>query len=143
MPGVVDRVTVVVDGHCRIELDEETVTVAIDPEPDRTEDERGVERCGELECRVDRTIGRLGQIVEQPPQMLGDRSDLLLLALHGETRRGVADLEEERPVTRLADRADREGIDLVEVVVEAHDGRSSASEPPVELTVSTTGVPAP
>ena len=46
-----------------------------------------------------------------------------------------------------ADGADGERIDLVELVEHAHpawphEGRSSASEPPVELTVSTTGPPA-
>jgi hypothetical protein len=37
----------------------------------------------------------------------------------------------------------RERIGCVEVAVDGHDGRRSASEPPVELTVRTIGEPVP
>ena len=60
----------------------------------------------------------------------------------------AARLQEEHAGAGITHRADGERIHLVEVEVHTHgsqpqDGRSSASEPPVELTVSTTGAPMP
>src|SRR5690606_32688267 len=60
-------------------------------------------------------------------------------ALDGDALAALAGLEEEHAGARLADRDRREPVDVLELVEHAHDGVSSASEPPVELTVSAIG----
>ena len=54
---------------------------------------------------------------------------------------GAASTVHEDPLPGLALGRRREHVDLVEAVVlgHGHDGRSWASEPPVEFTVSTVG----
>ncbi|MEY2415665.1 MAG: hypothetical protein QOH53_999 [Ilumatobacteraceae bacterium] len=146
MAAIVDGLRIglalLVDGDDFLELDQHPVIVAVVPEPDGPEDERRIHRLGQFHRRRQRLVGGRGQIAHHLAEIVGDSRGLLLLALHRYSSGAAAGLQQEDALTWLADSTDGERIDLVELVEDAHqDGLSSASDPPLELTVKTTGPP--
>src|SRR6266852_5913497 len=70
---------------------------------------------------------------EEPGHVLGERADLLLLALERDDRPGLAPLQVEGALARLAHGADREVIGRVEIERLAHRGTSPARSPSIAL----------
>ena len=83
------------------------------------------------------------QTDEQPGHVLGERADLFLLALERDQGLGLAPLQIERPLARLAHGADGEVVGRVEGERRAHRGTRPARSPSIALTVSTRGAPSP
>lgn len=120
----VERFAFLVDGDHFLQLHQHHVGAAVVPQADRAEHEHRFHRRGQLHRRGDGLLGRRGEIVEHPPQVVGDGGCLLLLALHRHSLGAATCLQVERPRARLAERADGERIHLIEVEVHAHAGRT-------------------
>ena len=84
---------------------------------------------------------RPADLADDAGKVAGQHRHLLLLDLQGELVGPLSALEQEDALADRADRADREVVGGVEVVL-GHDGTSSVSEP-VELTQRTNGPPGP
>ena len=105
-------------------------------------------RLDQLEDGGQRALTGGRQVLQQALEELTEGLDLLLLALERHDLARAPGLQEEHPLARRADRpavkastSPRSKLGLVTVVPagRGQDGRSSAREPPVELTVSTIG----
>src|SRR2546425_724139 len=99
----------------------------------------GLEQRHVFHCRL---VQRL-QADEESGHVLGERADLLLLALERDHGLGLAPLQIEGALAGLAHGTDREVVGRVEIERRAHRGTRPARSPSIALTVSTRGAPSP
>jgi hypothetical protein len=141
--------TVFVEGDHLVELNNDSIEVTVVGDADRPDHEvegivgrtSGVHR-DEVES-IGKWYVAIGKVSEQFSHVVRDRRDLLLLTLQCHDCTVAAYLDEKDALAGSTECGRREPIGCIEVAVDGHDGRRSASEPPVELTVRTIGEPVP
>ena len=90
-----------------------------------------------FEREVVRAGGPVAHLADHLGEPLGERGELLLLALHDHESTALAHLQQEEPIAHLAAHADHHLVGIGEDVV--HEGARSFSDS-VLLTLNTTGV---
>ena len=139
---------VLVERHHFVELYDDTVEITVVGDSDGSDDEvectvcRRVVQWNQVE-RVGQRNVPIGEVGEKFTNEVRDRGYLLFLALQRHDFTLTAHLDEKDALTRPAECRRGERIRRVEVAVHRHEGRRSARDPPVELTVRTMGEPAP
>ena len=100
------------------------------------------QRLDELGSRPAR-LARLGQVLEQPFEVVGERRHLLLLELQRHDRARFSRLQVEHALTLRTDGAGAEVVGVGELERRGHETASLVRSSPVEFTVSTTGPDVP
>src|SRR5206468_3366644 len=124
--------------HRLVGDDQDAVARFVVAHGDRRDGPRRVDRLDQRQVPR-RRHAAAGQPVQERAEILGERADLLLLALERDELALLARLDVEDPLARLADGTGGEVIGAQELEGRAHGQESRPRSPSVEFTVSTIG----